>query len=317
MKKSKLPKTDSIDDLAKFWECHELTDFEDELEEVTQPVFLRRDAIQVRLRARGEGCPQAGPSQRHVRGRTRADLDWRTYRPAKWVSLEKTTIHRQAAEMTTGRRRARPYAEDKNYEHYDNCRQPAGCIANDPLWVRRWTVAEYHEMIELGILTPDDRVELLEGWIVNKMSQNPPHRSSVGRVVKRVSRVLPDAWTMSVQGPITLSDSEPEPDITLARGDEEVYDTRHPEPADIGVLIEVGDSTVLDDRRYKGILYAQEKVPEFWLINIPARKVEVYTKPRGGKYQKKVEYTEKQTVQLILDGVKIAQITVRDLMAKS
>jgi hypothetical protein len=194
---------------------------------------------------------------------------------------------------------------------------PLKRIANDPLWVRRWTVAEYHEMIELGFLTPDDRVELLEGWIVNKMSQNPPHRSSVGRVVKRIARVLPDAWTMSVQGPITLSDSEPEPDITLARGDEEVYDTRHPEPADIGVLIEVGDSTVLDDRRYKGILYAQEKVPEFWLINIPARKVEAYTKPRGGKYQKKVEYTEKQNVPLILDGVKIAPIPVRELMAKS
>jgi len=122
---------------------------------------------------------------------------------------------------------------------------------------------------------------------------------------------------MRVQGPITLSDSEPEPDVVLARGEIGQYDHRHPTPKDVGVLMEVGDSTVLDDRRYKGILYAREKVPEFWLINIPARKVEVCTKPRAGKYQKKVEYTEKQTVPLFLDGVKIADIPVSELMAKS
>jgi hypothetical protein len=194
---------------------------------------------------------------------------------------------------------------------------PLERIANDPLWVRRWSVAEYHEMIEMGILTPDDRVELLEGWIVNKMSQNPPHASSVGRVRRRTDRVLPDNWTMRIQAPITLSDSEPEPDITLARGAEETYDDRHPVPADLGALIEVGDSSVLADRRYKGELYAKEKVPEFWLIDLVNRKLEVRTKPRGGKYQKKAEYTEKESVPLILDGKKIADIPVSELMAKS
>jgi hypothetical protein len=189
-------------------------------------------------------------------------------------------------------------------------------IASDPLWLHRWTVAEYHEMVQKGILTSDDRVEFLEGWIVNKMPQNPPHRNSVARVVKRVSRALPDHWNMSVQGPVTLSDSEPEPDITLARGEEDIYDERHPEPADIGVLMEVGDSTVIDDRRYKGKLYAKEKVPEFWLINLVQRKVEVFTRPRAGKYQKKVEFTEKECVPLVLDGVKVADIPVSEIMAK-
>ena len=195
--------------------------------------------------------------------------------------------------------------------------KPTERIANDPYWLRQFSVAEYHQMVQTGILTPDDRVELLEGWIVNKMSQNPPHRASVSRVVRRVARILPDNWTMNVQGPVTLSNSEPEPDITLARGEESVYDTRHPEPRDVGVLMEVGDSTVLDDRRYKGILYAQERISEFWLINIPKRKVEVYTKPRAGKYQKVVAYTEKETVPLNLDGVKIADIPVGELIAKA
>ena len=194
---------------------------------------------------------------------------------------------------------------------------PRERIVNDPLWLRRFSVPEYHKMIESGILGPDDRVELLEGWIVNKKSQNPPHRSSISRVIRQLAKVLPIDWTMSVQGPITLTDSEPEPDITLARGAEEIYDDRHPEPDDIGVLIEVGDSSVLSDRRYKGKLYAKEKVAEFWLIDLVTRKIEVYTKPRGGKYQKFVAYSEKQTVPLILDGVKVVDIPVRELMAKS
>jgi Uma2 family endonuclease len=195
--------------------------------------------------------------------------------------------------------------------------KPLERIMIDPYWLRQFSVAEYHRMVETGILTPDHRVELLEGWIVNKMPQNPPHASSVGRVRRRIDRVLPENWTMRIQVPITLSDSEPEPDITLARGEEEIYDTRHPEPSDLGVLIEIGDSSVIDDRRYKGELYAKAKVPEFWLANLVDRVVEVRTRPRGGKYQKKTEYTEKQAVPLILDGKKIAEIPVHESMPKS
>jgi hypothetical protein len=122
---------------------------------------------------------------------------------------------------------------------------------------------------------------------------------------------------MQVQSPITLSDSEPEPDIAIARGGEETYDARHPKPSDIGVLIEIGDSSVLLDRRYKGGLYAQARIAEFWLINLVRRILEVCTKPRNGKYQKKVEYTETQKVPLILDGAKIAEIPVSELMPKA
>ena len=122
---------------------------------------------------------------------------------------------------------------------------------------------------------------------------------------------------MRIQAPITLAESEPEPDVTLARGEEHIYDARHPKPADIGVLMEVGDSTVLSDRRYKGALYAQAKIPEFWLINVVTRRVEVYTKPRAGKYQKPVVYAEGEDVPLILDGVKIADNPVSELLAKS
>lgn len=194
---------------------------------------------------------------------------------------------------------------------------PLERIANDPHWLRQFSVADYHQMIESDILTADDRVELLEGWIVKRLPYKPPRASSLSRTMRRLGRILPDNWSMHVQGPITLSDSEPEPDITLSRGEEEVYDTRHPEPADIGVLIEVGDSSVLDDRRYKGELYAKEKIAEFWLINLVDRKIEVCTKPRGGRYHKKIEYADKETVPLVLDGERVAHIPVSELMAKS
>jgi Uma2 family endonuclease len=195
--------------------------------------------------------------------------------------------------------------------------KPLERILSDPYWLRQFSVAEYHKMVETGILTTNDRVELLEGWIVNKMPQNPPHISSVGRANRWLVRILPVCWSLRCQGPITLTDSEPEPDIAVARGEEGTYDSRHPEPADIGVLMEVGDSTLLADRQYKGELYAKEKVREFWLINLVERKIEVYTKPRGGKYHKKVEYVDNDSVPLVLDGVHIADIPVRELMPKS
>jgi hypothetical protein len=195
--------------------------------------------------------------------------------------------------------------------------KPSQRIADDPYWLRQFTVAEYHKMIQTGILTPDSGVELLEGWIVKKMSQNSPHRNSVSRVVRRVAKVLPENWHMDVQGPITLSDSEPEPDITLARGSDDVYDRRHAQPPDIGVLMEVGDSTVLNDRRYKGSLYARENIAVFWLINLVDRKVEVYTDPQGDQYRNKTEYMESESVPLILDGVKIAEFPVSELIANT
>ncbi len=193
---------------------------------------------------------------------------------------------------------------------------PLERIARDPYWLCQFSVEQYQQMVRAGVFAAKDRVELLEGWIVKKMSQNPPHRSSVSRVVKRISRILPDDWTLCVQGPITLADSAPEPDIAIARGEEGTYDNRHPLPADIGVLMEIGDSTVLSDRRYKGELYAKAKIPEFWLINLVDGLVEVHTKPRAGKYKKIVEHGPDATVRLTLDGVKIGQIAVRELIAK-
>src|SRR5690242_8549294 len=108
----------------------------------------------------------------------------------------------------------------------------------------RFTVKQYQRMIETGVLTENDRVELLEGWIVDKMPHNPPHDGTINRINRRLLPLLPEGWLLRVQSAITLTRSEPEPDLAIVRGPEEIYFKRHPMPRDIALLIEVADTTL-------------------------------------------------------------------------
>ena len=180
----------------------------------------------------------------------------------------------------------------------------------------RFTVDQYDRMVQQGILTANDRVELLKGWIVVKMPQNPPHNNSKTRVNRRLLRVLPEKWLLQVQGPITLRpDGEPEPDFAVIRGPEELYADRHPTPKDIGLLIEIADSSLLDDRRWKARLYAAARISEYWIINLVDKQIEVHTAPRGGQYRKRNLYSLGQAVSLVLDGQQIAVFSVKDLIS--
>src|SRR5262245_64491062 len=102
----------------------------------------------------------------------------------------------------------------------------------------RWSVDEYHRLIDTGLLGEDDPVQLLEGNMVLKVPPKPPHSNTVTRAVRTLVRSLPDAWQLRAEQPITLADSEPQPDILLARGDHITFRTRHPGPADIGLVVE-------------------------------------------------------------------------------
>jgi Uma2 family endonuclease len=186
-----------------------------------------------------------------------------------------------------------------------------------PRAIYRFSVEQYDRLIETGILTDNDRVELLHGWVVEKMPQNPPHNITITRVNRRLLRVLPAEWLLQVQGAIVLRDSEPEPDFAILRGPEEAYFDRKPAPRDIALLIEVADSTLLQDRLHKALLYAQARIPQYWIINLGAARVEVYTQPRVGKsagYRQQRDYGINDTVPLILAGHEIARIPVRELV---
>jgi Uma2 family endonuclease len=181
----------------------------------------------------------------------------------------------------------------------------------------RLTVEQYHRMTQSGILNEDDRVELLDGWLVRKMPQNPPHAGCVLLTQTKLLTHLPAAWVLRIQSSITLSESEPEPDLVVARGPMRKYARRHPKARDIGLVVEVADTTLETDRQTKGRLYAQARIPLYWIVNLSDAVVEVYFLPRAGKapcYRQMEEYGRVGRVPLILDGSILAELPVADLL---
>jgi Uma2 family endonuclease len=183
---------------------------------------------------------------------------------------------------------------------------------------RRFSVLEYHRLIELGMLTEDDNLELLDGYVVHKLSRTPPHDAAIQKALKRWVRLLPPGWDLRVQSAITLSESEPEPDFAVVRGDETAYLTRHPHAADIGLVVEVSDTTLPGDRDDKGRIYAQAGIPCYWIVNINDRQVEVYTAPSGAvadsRFGQRVDYRAGDNVPLNLAGAAPVAVAVLDLL---
>jgi len=126
--------------------------------------------------------------------------------------------------------------------------------------IAKFSVARYQRMIETGILTTDDKVELLENYVVLKMPKNPPHEGTVDLVKAALAR-LPNGWLLRVQQTVVLPDSQPEPDFSVFRGNPRNYVGRHPTPADVGLVIEVADSSLLRDQRDKTRIYARANIP--------------------------------------------------------
>ena len=184
--------------------------------------------------------------------------------------------------------------------------------------MNRFSVAQYQRMIESGVLTPEDKVELLENYVVLKMPRNPPHDGTIQRIQKRIVRHIPTGWDLRTQGSLELTDSQPEPDFAIVREDPNDYTTRHPTPADTGLVIEVADSSLLRDQRDKTRIYARASIPVYWIINLVDRRVEVYTQPSGptavpayGAFQ---TYQPGDAVPLVLDGVAVANVPAADLL---
>lgn len=151
-----------------------------------------------------------------------------------------------------------------------------------PRLQRRITVDEYEQMIADGLLTPDDRVELIGGEIIPMAPMGVPHVNARYALTDLLMDFPFQGVTVSVQCPIRLGDSEPEPDIALVR--RKRYRSSVPTPADVFLLIEVADSTVEDDRRKKLPRYAAGGVVEAWLVDVQGEVLERHTEPRPDGY---------------------------------
>src|SRR4051794_7017735 len=144
----------------------------------------------------------------------------------------------------------------------------------------RFSVPQYERMIAVGILNENDRVELIRGEIVAKMPIGDPHIGCVNRLTRLLVRAVGDRAVVSVQNPIRLADSEPEPDLALLAPRPDDYASGKARPADVLLLIEVADTTLEFDRDVKGPLYAENAVAEFWIVNIAARSLIIFGDPR-------------------------------------
>lgn len=190
------------------------------------------------------------------------------------------------------------------------------CQPPFPVW--RFSVADYHQLIAAGILGENDRVELLEGWIVPKMTHNPLHDGMIQIIRRELSRHLADGWDIRIQSAITTGDSEPEPDLVVARGDERAYLVRHPGPADIGMLIEVSESSLQQDRNDKARIYARAGIGTYGIVNLFDRQIEVHTKPSGpvpaASSGDRTISRGNELVPVVLDGLEVARVAANTFL---
>lgn len=182
----------------------------------------------------------------------------------------------------------------------------------------RFSVAAYHKLIEIGMVTEDDNLELLDGYLVHKTSRSPPHDAAIQMIQKQLFRILPPDWGLRIHSGVTLSHSEPEPDGAIARGNARTYATHYPTPPDIGLVIEVADSTLDGDRIDKGRLYAEAGIDYCWIVNLVDRQIEVYTLPSGvtntPSFGQRQDYRLSDDVPLLLDGNAVGTIRAADLL---
>ena len=175
-----------------------------------------------------------------------------------------------------------------------------------------FTVDEYDTIIKAGVFDGKDRVELIEGEFVKKMTQGDLHIGCINVITWIFRNDLPKEYLFSVQNAVQINSfSAPEPDVAVLRFRKDFYSDGKAKPEDILLLIEVADTTVRNDRQVKIPLYASAGVPEVWLVNLPRKIIEVYTEPKNGKYRivRKAGKSETLTPQLINDlSVKIADI---------
>ncbi|MBX7218753.1 MAG: Uma2 family endonuclease [Blastocatellia bacterium] len=162
---------------------------------------------------------------------------------------------------------------------------------------RLFTVAEYYRMAEAGVLTQQDRVELIEGEIVRMSPIGSRHAGRLNRLLARINAQLNEEIIVSVQNPLRISDfSEPEPDMAVLKYREDYYTESHPTPQDTLLVIELSDTTLAYDRKTKVPLYARAGIPEVWILDLNTDTIEVFNEPVRGKYKTRKSFQRGETL---------------------
>ena len=178
----------------------------------------------------------------------------------------------------------------------------------------------YHKLVEDEILGKDDRVELLGGWLVTKMSINPPHQTSLRKVRWELNRIVPRGWFADQDCPVSLpiSGSSPEPDVLMIRGGFSDHRDQHPGPLDLALVVEIASTSLAEARGYKKRIYATDSIQTYWIVNLVDQVVEVYTEPSGpsdaADYGVRQDFRPGQLLPVLIDGLQVGVIAVIDLV---
>ena len=191
--------------------------------------------------------------------------------------------------------------------------------SSDPSWIPsslyRLTVEQYEAMVDSGIFTGRDKVQLINGYLVAKMTQNTPHATADDLCGDLLNCVIPPGWYVRVAKPIRLpaESSELEPDRCVVRGSIRDYSAQHPGPADLALVVQVADSS-LDDDRMQADIYGRAGIPVYWIINLIDRQVEVYSNPGPSGYQLLEVFVPPHVLTVMIDGVEVGEIPVAEIL---
>lgn len=186
---------------------------------------------------------------------------------------------------------------------------------------RKWTVDEFERAIDAGVFGPEERLELIDGEIIRKVTQNPPHSTSLMKTARAMTPVFGDRHVVRQQLPLNFGPGEgnrPEPDIAIVEGTIEDYAAHHPQTAVL--VIEISDTTLLYDRTAKAGAYARASIPELWILNLNDRVLEVYRQPApmsdaepfGHHYRSITRHTEEEEVTSLV--VPLSPVRIADLL---
>ena len=185
--------------------------------------------------------------------------------------------------------------------------------------IRRFSTDEYHRLGELGILGADERVELLEGIVTMMSPIGVAHLKAVTAAHERLQQLAPGVWQAVCQQPIRLQRSEPVPDIALIRGNVRDYSDL-PDASNVGLVVEVAEATIRQDRGVKSGIYAAAGIPEYWIVNLVDRRLEVYRRPTAAsaeaaaRYESVEEFEPNRSIDVVLDGATFGPIAVKDVL---
>jgi len=182
--------------------------------------------------------------------------------------------------------------------------------------LHRITVDEYERIIASGSLEEPSQVELIDGYMVDKIGKNAEHGYATKQTLKALDSRLPAGWTSRKKEPVRIpAFDEPEPDIAIVRGSDADYRRRIPRAADVALLVEVSEATLRQDRGKKRTAYARAEIPVYSIVNLVARQVEVYSRPvKEGRYGSRKDYKAGQQIPVVIAGQTLSPIAVDDIL---